>query len=82
METGRVNVRGKEMRAEAEVRQFEFSGHADRTALFELIGKIKGNPKVLTIHGDNESCTRFATEIHDRFGFEAHAPNAGELITV
>ncbi len=82
LETGRVNVRGKEMRAEAEVRQFEFSGHADRTALFELIGKIKGNPKVLTIHGDNESCTRFATEIHDRFGFEAHAPNAGELITV
>lgn len=82
LETGRVNVRGKEMRAEAEVRQFEFSGHADRTALFELIGKIKGNPKVLTIHGDNESCTKFATEIHDRFGFEAHAPNAGELITV
>jgi len=39
LETGRVNVRGKEMRAEAEVRQFEFSGHADRTALFELIGK-------------------------------------------
>jgi len=82
LETGRVSARGKEMRAEAEVRQFEFSGHADRTALFDLIGKIKGNPKVLTIHGDNESCTKFATEIHEKFGFEAHAPNAGELITI
>ena len=82
LETGRVSARGKEMRAEAEVRQFEFSGHADRTALFDLIGKIKGNPKVLTVHGDNESCTKFAAEIHEKFGFEAHAPNAGELITI
>ena len=82
LETGRVSARGKEMRAEAEVRQFEFSGHADRTALFDLIGKIKGNPKVLTIHGDNESCIKFAAEIHEKFGFEAHAPNAGELITI
>ncbi len=82
LETQRVNVRGKEMKSEAEVRQFEFSGHADRSGLFELIGKIKGNPKILTVHGDNESCTTFATEIHDKFGFEAHAPNAGELITV
>jgi len=82
LETGRVSARGKEMRAEAEVRQFEFSGHADRTALFDLIGKIKGNPKVLTVHGDNESCTKFAAEIHEKFGFEAYAPNAGELITI
>ncbi len=82
LETGRVSIRGKEKMAEAEVRQFEFSGHADRTALFELIGKIKGNPKVLTVHGDNESCTRFAAEIHEKFGLEAHAPNAGEVITI
>jgi putative mRNA 3-end processing factor len=82
LETGRVSVRGKEHKAEADVRQFEFSGHADRTSLFDLIKRIKGNPKVLTVHGDNESCTKFAEEIHERFGFEAHAPNAGELVTV
>jgi putative mRNA 3-end processing factor len=44
--------------------------------------RIKGNPKVLTVHGDNESCIKFAQEIHEKFGFEAYAPNAGELITV
>lgn len=82
LETGRVSVRGKDLKAEADVRQFEFSGHADRTGLFELIKKLKGNPKVLTVHGDNESCTRFATEIKEKFGFDAYAPNAGELITV
>jgi putative mRNA 3-end processing factor len=81
LETGRVNIRGKESKAEAEVRQFEFSGHADRTALFDFIKKIRGNPKVLTVHGDNESCTKFAEEIHQKFGFDAHAPNAGEVIT-
>jgi putative mRNA 3-end processing factor len=82
LETGRVSIRGKEFKSEADVRQFEFSGHADRTSLFELMKKIKGDPKVLTIHGDNESCTKFAEEIHEMFGFEAHAPNAGELVTV
>ena len=82
LETGRVSIRGKEFKAESEVRQFEFSGHADRTSLFELIKKIKGNPKVLTIHGDNESCTKFAEEIHQKFGFDAHAPDAGEIITI
>lgn len=82
LETGHVSIRGKEHKGEADVRQFEFSGHADRTSLFDLIKRIKGNPKVLTVHGDNESCIKFAQEIHERFGFDAYAPNAGEIITV
>ncbi len=82
LETGKVSIRGKELKAESEVRQFEFSGHADRTSLFEMMKKIQGNPKVLTIHGDNESCTKFAEEIHEKFGFDAHAPEAGEVVTV
>ena len=82
LETGRVSVRGRDAKAEAEVRQFEFSGHADRNDLFEMIGKIKGNPKVLTVHGDKDSCTKFAEEIQEKFGYEAQAPKAGEIITV
>ncbi|MGH9998875.1 MAG: MBL fold metallo-hydrolase [Nitrosopumilaceae archaeon] len=82
LETGKVNVRGRDVKTEADVKQFEFSGHADRKDLFEVVKKIKGNPKILTIHGDRDSCTKFADEIHERFGFEAHAPKAGEVITV
>ncbi len=82
LETGKVVTRGRESRATAEVRQFEFSGHADRNELFEMIGRIKGNPKVLTVHGDSESCDTFAQEIHERFGLEAHAPEAGQTVTV
>ena len=82
LETGKVSTRGREMNVMAEVKQFEFSGHADRNELFEMIKKMKGNPEVLTVHGDSESCDAFAKEIHEKFGFEAHAPAVNETITV
>lgn len=82
LDTGKVVSRGKEMNVEAEVKQFQFSGHADRKELFDMVGRIKGNPRVLTVHGDAESCTAFAQEIHEKFGLEAHAPAADETITV
>jgi len=82
LDTGKVSTRGKDLRVAAEVKQFEFSGHADRNELFEIIEKIKGNPKVLTVHGDTESCKKFAQEIHEKFGFDAHAPEVNEIITI
>ncbi len=82
LETGKVSTRGKEMNVKADVKQFEFSGHADRNELFDMIKEIKGNPKVLTVHGDSESCNIFAREIHEKFGFEAYAPSVNETITV
>jgi len=82
LETGKVETRGRDLKVSAEVRQFEFSGHADRNELLELIKNIKGNPKVLTVHGDDQACTKFAEEIHEKFGLEAHSPQINEIITV
>ena len=82
LETGKVSTRGKDLKVEAQVKQFEFSGHSDRTELFELMKKIKGNPKVLTVHGDRDSCVKFAEEITEQFGFEAHAPQVDEVVTI
>jgi putative mRNA 3-end processing factor len=82
LETGKVNTRGKDLNVSAEVKQFEFSGHADRNELFEVIKKIPGNPKVITVHGDAESCDKFAQEIHEKFGLEAHAPAVNEIISI
>ena len=82
LDTGKVETRGQDMRVSAEVRQFEFSGHADRNELFDMIGKIKGDPKVITVHGDAESCDSFAQEIHERFGLDAHAPSVNDIISV
>jgi len=80
--TGKVSSRGHDLKVAADVRQFQFSGHADRNDLFDLIKNMKGNPKVLTVHGDDESCTKFAEEIHEKFGLEAYSPKVDETISV
>ena len=82
LETGKVSTRGKEMNVLAQVKQFEFSGHSDRTELFEMMKKIKGSPKVLAVHGDNDSCVKFAEEIKEKFGFDAYAPKVDEIVSV
>jgi len=82
LDTGKVSTRGKDLAVKAEVKQFEFSGHADKKELFDMIKKIKGNPKVLTVHGDSESCDMFAQEIHEKFGLEAYSPAVNDEITV
>tara|TARA_Y100000590_G_scaffold324273_1_gene367790 strand:- start:620 stop:1888 length:1269 start_codon:yes stop_codon:yes gene_type:complete len=82
LDSGKVETRGKDLNVTAEVKQFQFSGHADRDSLFEMIKNLKGTPKILTVHGDDESCTKFAEEIHERFGFDAHAPRLDEKIIV
>ena len=82
LDTGKVSTRGKDLNVEAEVKQFEFSGHADRNELFDMIKKIKGNPKVWTVHGDSESCDMFAQEIHEKFGLEAYAPSVDDTISI
>ena len=82
LETGKISARGKDIKVKAAVKRFEFSGHGDRSALFDMIKNIKGDPKVLTVHGDENSCTKFAEEIHEKFGLNAYAPKLGEEITV
>ena len=82
LDTGKVSTRGKDLNVTAEVKQFEFSGHADRNELFDMISKIKGNPKVCTVHGDAESCEMFAREIHEKFGLETYSPAVNDIITV
>jgi len=82
LDTGKVSTRGKDLKVQAEVRQFQFSGHADKKELFDMIKKVKGNPKVWTVHGDSESCDMFAQEIHEKFGFETYAPAVNDEITI
>ena len=82
LETGKISTRGKDLKVEAEVKHFEFSGHSDRNSLFDMIKNIKGNPKVLTVHGDDQSCIKFAEEIHEKFGLDASSPNVNDIISV
>jgi putative mRNA 3-end processing factor len=82
LEKGTFKINGKIKKCLAEVKQFDFSGHNSRDELFEILDNIKGNPKVLTVHGDGNSCIKFAEEITEKYGFEAIAPNSGETFKV
>jgi len=80
LEKGLVSYNGKTRKSLAEVKHYEFSGHSSRTELFEILSKIKGNPRVLTVHGDDMSCTKFASEIKEKYGFDAIAPDNGQIV--
>jgi putative mRNA 3-end processing factor len=82
LEKGLVSYNGKTKKSLAEVKHYEFSGHSSRTELFDILTKIKGNPRVLTVHGDDMSCTKFASEIKEKYGFDAMAPDNGQLVEV
>lgn len=77
-----VSYDGRERKCLADVKRFEFSGHNSRSELFEILEHIKGNPKVLTVHGDGPSCTKFAEEINLKYGYESKAPDTGEFIEI
>ena len=77
-----VSYDGRERKCLADVKRFEFSGHNSRSELFEILEHVKGNPKVLTVHGDGPSCTKFAEEINLKYGFESKAPDTGEFIEI
>ena len=82
LDEGKVAYRGNDYTVQAQVRQFQFSGHSDRRDLFEMVGGMKGSPKVLTVHGDQDSCNLFAEQIHDEFGLDAQAAQPGQTVQV
>jgi putative mRNA 3-end processing factor len=82
LEKGTFKINGKIKKCLAEVKQFEFSGHNSRDELFEILDSVKGNPKVLTVHGDGNACIKFAEEISEKYGFDAIAPNSGDIFKV
>ena len=82
LEKGLVSYDGKSKKSLAEVNHFEFSGHSSRTELLEILNKIKGNPEVFTVHGDDMSCIKFASEIKENYGFDAIAPDNGQIVEV
>jgi putative mRNA 3-end processing factor len=82
LDRGMTLINGKLAPVRAEVKRFDFSGHSGRKELFEMLSRVKGNPKVYTVHGDGNSCDAFAKEITNTFGFEASAPDLGSKVLV
>lgn len=75
-------IGGRPRKVKARVGRFDLSSHSGRSQLLELVKRVKGNPKVLTIHGEEKNCIGFAKDIREIFGFDAHAPVAGETVRI
>ncbi|MFH8080740.1 MAG: MBL fold metallo-hydrolase [Candidatus Aenigmatarchaeota archaeon] len=72
LKTSRININGKDLLVKANIKKFDFSSHASRSELFELIDRV--NPqKIFCIHGDKTE--EFASELREK-GFDAISPDA------
>ncbi|WP_101294054.1 MBL fold metallo-hydrolase [Halegenticoccus soli] len=78
LERGRAEIGGRVLPVSAQVERYDFSAHADRDGLLDLLAAYRDCP-VLVNHGDR--CEAFAAELLDE-GFEASAPEPGDEIAV
>ncbi|WP_256546267.1 MBL fold metallo-hydrolase [Halobellus inordinatus] len=78
LETGRAEIDGRVMPISAQVERYDFSAHADRDGLLDLLGSYRDVP-ILVNHGDR--CETFADELTER-GHRASAPAVGETVTL
>jgi len=78
LETGSAEIDGRIMPVSAQVEQYDFSAHADRDGLLDLLDAYRDAP-VLVNHGDR--CAAFAAELAAE-GFDASAPAVGDEVEV
>jgi len=78
LEKGLALVNGKPTKVKAEIKRFDFSSHSGKSGLMNLMRKVRGNPKILMVHGEEQSCLSFAKAVKETFGFDAYAPKPGE----
>jgi putative mRNA 3-end processing factor len=82
IDKGLTLINGKPTQVKAEVRRFDFSSHSGKSTLFNDLKAIKGTPRFLTVHGEEESCVSLAEHLHAEMGVDASAPRVGEEIEV
>jgi len=63
----------------AEIDQFDFTSHAGKNSLLETVKRVDCNGPIFIVHGAEENCRHLADAIQEAFGFEAIAPNTGEI---
>ncbi len=82
IDTKRFLIGGRMRKVEAEIDHFHLTSHCGRSDLLSTVKRLKGNPKVIIMHGAEENCQSLAYEIETNIGLEATAPNTGDTITI
>jgi putative mRNA 3-end processing factor len=78
IEKGLTIYKGKPTKVTAEVRRFDFSSHSGNRELMAALKSVKGSPKFLTVHGEEESCIALADQLHREMNVEAYAALPGQ----
>ncbi|MGC8936682.1 MAG: MBL fold metallo-hydrolase [Candidatus Methanomethylicaceae archaeon] len=73
---------GERKKVKCRVEWIDFSSHCGKTELMKVVKSLKGNPKILCVHGEPISCTSFAESIKQETGLEAHAPSLGDTFAI
>jgi len=79
LETGVFRTAEEQFKVQCDIRQFDFSAHAGRTELFDMIRLMKPK-KVFAVHGD--SCRQFADDVGAKFGIETYGPENGDTVPI
>lgn len=79
LKTGVFESEEDKFKVNVEIKKFDFSSHAGKSELLELIKKIRPK-KVICVHGDNTR--KFAREIKDNLKIDAIAPKMDEKVEV
>ena len=74
-----VKIFGEPIDVKAEIQLLAgISGHADKNGLINWISAFDSKPaRIFVNHGDDDSCTQFASAVTEQFGIPADAPYAG-----
>ena len=73
-----------DLKVNAQVELFNFSSHAGRSGLWDLIHAVEQNPEipVFCLHGEQQKCLAFAKEISETTKLNAIAPKVNESFEI
>ena len=78
-----VNIFGEPFHVKAEVVTMDaFSGHADRSDLFNYISKIEGLKKIFLVHGEEEQSNKFKEYLLESGYKDVVQPARGETYEI
>jgi len=71
-----------EEKIRARVEWFDFSSHAGRSGLLQIVKSAKSIEKVIIVHSDFETATKYASRIKEELGVDVLTPSDGEEIEI
>jgi predicted metal-dependent RNase len=78
VDEGRYGPPGELKPVKCRTEWINFSSHCSGSNLIGIVKGLRGNPKVLCIHGEAASCTALAERVKQETGLEAFAPSLSE----